>query len=261
MADVSVDNPTPSPQAPASKGGAPIAMRRYGPAVCGPCGYSLDTLTEASRCPECGTPFVIGLVRSNDRQFWRGTRYASPQRLLGLPLISIAFGAGPDGPTGRARGFLAIGDQAVGVLAIGGSARGVVAIGGIAVGVFAVGGGSVGLVSAFGGGAVSLGFSLGGGAIGGVAMGGSAIGGVAVGGGAIGYIASGAAVFGSHVIARVRRDPLAEQILNDPDSLLRTFGSFQATMLTMTIGLPILIGLLVAAIAMVRFSRLPQKTT
>lgn len=106
----------------------------------------------------------------------RARRYASRWKLAGLPLVSVAFGA--DAATGersgRARGWLAVGDVAVGAIALGGVAMGPVAIGGAALGVFAIGGATAGLAAVGG-------IAAGAGAIGGVALGWEfAVGGVAV---------------------------------------------------------------------------------
>jgi len=115
-----------------------------------------------------------------------GKRYRSKATLWGLPVVDIAIGPHEDGPRGRARGIIAIGDSATGWIAIGGVARGMVAVGGVGVGVFALGGAAAGLLTAVGGGAVALGAAVGGLAIGSIADGGGAIGIVAQGGGALG---------------------------------------------------------------------------
>ena len=83
-------------------------------------------------------------------------------------------------PLGRARGLVAVGQNATGLIAIGGFAKGVLALGGLAVGVVSIGGGAVGLLCALGGGAIGLG----------VSAGGLAIGAAAFGGGAFGYLCS-----------------------------------------------------------------------
>jgi predicted RNA-binding Zn-ribbon protein involved in translation (DUF1610 family) len=177
---------------------------------CSNCGYLLSGATESSKCPECGRPLVEVLTRA-PRQNETGRRYRSRARVLGMPAIDIAFGPKGGELRGKARGFVALGDDAVGVLAIGGSARGVVAIGGGAMGVCSMGGGSLGLLTAVGGGVLSGGVAAGGGAIGGVlGMGGGAAGFIAQGGGALGVFARGGSAFGKFVIsAGGRADPEA----------------------------------------------------
>ena len=105
-----------------------IAESREGDAsFCGHCGYALTGATESSKCPECGRPIVETLRRPSFARP-RGRRYRSPRRLFGLPLVDVANGPHDDGPRGRARGFVAIGDEARGVIAIGGRAFGGLAI-------------------------------------------------------------------------------------------------------------------------------------
>ncbi len=76
-------------------------------------------------------------------------RYKSKLSLAGIPLISIALG--PDAARseyeGRARGWIAIGDNAYGLCAIGGKAVGLLAIGGMCLGLVSIGGISVGVIS------------------------------------------------------------------------------------------------------------------
>lgn len=180
---------TPSqPARPAAKPGEPY---------CSNCGYILTGLTDSVRCPECGKPIVEVLTRASFMPV--GKRYRSEARLFGLPVIDIALGPHHDGPRGRARGIIAIGDIATGWLAFGGVARGIVAIGGVAVGVIALGGLSVGLLGSLGGMAVSVGLSVGGGAIGALAAGGLAVGIVVQGGLALGVTAQGGLAVGLHV--------------------------------------------------------------
>jgi len=142
-----------------------IAQPEYDGPYCAVCNYPLEGLTESSKCPECGGPLVEVLRWPNAPSPATGKRWRSEATYRGKPLIHVAFGPGPDGPYGRARGFIAVGDQAVGFIAVGGGARGVVAFGGGAIGVFAFGGGAAGLVSAMGGGAVGGVFAIGGGVL------------------------------------------------------------------------------------------------
>ena len=103
-------------------------------------------------------------------------RYESRASLLGLPLVSIAFG--PDAARGEtrgvAKGWFAMGDVAIGGLAIGGASAGVVAIGGVGVGLISLGGIVIGGL-AFGGTTIGV-FSVGALALGwGLAIGGCAL--------------------------------------------------------------------------------------
>lgn len=163
------------------------SVRIAGDPVCGICGYALKSLRTACACPECGTPFVDGLVRANTQNM-KGFRFRTQATLFGLPLIDIAFGADEKSKFGNARGIIAVGDIARGGIAIGGMAFGAVSYGGLSVGVCSIGGASIGLLTALGGMAVSGGFAVGGGAVGTIAK----------GGGAVGYIASGGGVVGVH---------------------------------------------------------------
>jgi hypothetical protein len=120
---------------------------------------------------------------------WRGRVWQSSWKFCGLPLVDIHVsdprnsnvGAGqqPFLPR-RARGWIAMGDEARGVFfALGSRAYGGIAIGGVAVGVIAIGGLAVG------------GIALGGAALGGIALGGGAAGALALGGLAVGWQAVG----------------------------------------------------------------------
>jgi predicted RNA-binding Zn-ribbon protein involved in translation (DUF1610 family) len=158
---------------------------------CSNCGYSLEGLTDSSRCPECGKPLVEVLTRPSFGHR-TGKRYQSRAKIFGVPVVSIALGPHGRERRGHARGLIAIGDIATGGIALGGIARGVVAVGGLAIGVCSFGGMSIGLLGALGGFAFSAGFAIGGLAIGTVAVGGGAVGLLAQGGGAFGmYTRSG----------------------------------------------------------------------
>ncbi len=165
---------------------------------CSNCGYTLTGATESSKCPECGKPLVEVLMRPI-LEATGGRRFRSKARILGMPVLDIAFGAHGTEKMGRPRGFIAIGDVATGVLAIGGQARGVVAIGGMAMGGFSMGGMSMGLLTSLGGLSIG-GVCFGGFAIGLLARGGGAIGILADGGFAMGYCARGGTAFGPHTI-------------------------------------------------------------
>ena len=191
---------------------------------CTACGYDLTGAIDSARCPECGRPLVEVLGR---RQWGAqtGKRYRSSIRLWGLPLIDIALGPRDGEPIGKARGILAIGNQACGVVAIGGFARGIVAIGGAAIGVFSMGGWSVGLCTAVGGAAIG-GVAAGGGAVGGIAKGGGAAGYVADGGGAIGVYARGGGASGQHTIDMAgNADPAAVAVFDSLAWLLGPSGA------------------------------------
>lgn len=170
-------------------------MTETGEPYCSNCGYQLTGLVNSSKCPECGRPIVEVLTR---RQRWPivGKRYRSNLMMFGIPLIHIALGPHEDGPRGRARGIVAIGDIATGVFALGGIARGVFAIGGLAVGLVALGGMAIGLLTCLGGLAIG-GLAVGGFAGGVVAHGGFAAGGIADGGLAAGYVARGGLAVGA----------------------------------------------------------------
>lgn len=111
-------------------------------------------------------------------QVKQGRSFTSRMTFLGLPLLDVQLGGDPScsSPRRKAKGWIAIGDQATGFIALGGVAKGVVAIGGVAIGLVAFGG------AAFGG----------------LAFGGAAIGGLAIGGAAIGYDAAGGGAVGIH---------------------------------------------------------------
>lgn len=117
----------------------------------------------------------------------QGRIYRSSRSLFGLSLIDIQVSdPGTNGSPKKARGWIAIGDQADGIiLAIGGVARGAIAAGGVSIGLVSFGGMSLGLFS-LGGCAIGL-LTLGGLAIGGISFGGLAIGWEAGGGGAVAW--------------------------------------------------------------------------
>ncbi len=181
---------------------------------CSNCSYNLTGLTESSKCPECGKPFVEVLMRD----VHRGRRYKSKITLFGLPLLHIALGPAEDGPHGRAKGIVAIGDVAKGFIALGGRATGVVAFGGLAIGLFSIGGLAVGLF-AWGGCAVG-GFAAGGLALALIASGGLAIGAIAIGGAAFGYYAGGGAAWGKYLSSPNQRDPEALEMFTELSWLL-----------------------------------------
>ncbi len=95
---------------------------------------------EAMSCPKCGAPWP-------GRQGWRGWgyEYKSKQRVLGLPLVHVAFGRDEKGKMRVAKGIIAIGQFALGVFTIAQFGVGAVfglgqfVIAPIAVGQFALG--------------------------------------------------------------------------------------------------------------------------
>ncbi len=95
---------------------------------------------------------------------WRGPagyEYRSEATWMGLPLVHIAFGFGPDGRPLVARGVVASGGVAIGVLALGGVALGGVTLGGVSLGLLALGGLALGYGAA-GGMAIALWLAIGG---------------------------------------------------------------------------------------------------
>lgn len=169
----------------------------FGTPRCGACRHNLTGATTSSACPNCGRPLVEVLVR--DGAATNSYRWQAKATVLGRPAVAIAFGPSGDEVRGRARGWIAIGDDAVGVVAVGGVARGVVAIGGVAIGAVTAGGLSLGLLVGVGGLATApLGLAIGGCAIGLLAVGGFSIGFAAVGGMAIAWFPAGGGQVGVH---------------------------------------------------------------
>lgn len=122
-----------------------------------------------------GTPIHSRAISGWERIWrWRkiiknnkDVRLRSRRKLLGLPLVDIAFGEDPDTneKTGHAKGWLALGDKATGVVAIGGFARGLIAYGKITLGFLAIGAFSFGVfatgltaIGVFTAGGLSVGF-------------------------------------------------------------------------------------------------------
>ncbi len=99
-----------------------------------------EVSVEAMACPHCGAPFPA-------RQAWRGWgyEYKSDKRMLGMPLVHVAFGRDEHGKLRVAKGIIAIGQFAKGGIAIGQFAAGAVfalgqfAVAPIAIGQFALG--------------------------------------------------------------------------------------------------------------------------
>jgi hypothetical protein len=171
----------------------------------------LTGATSASACPECGRPLVEVLVRDGSAAV--GHRWKSKATIWGRPAIAVAFGPLGDERRGKARGWIAIGDDAMGVVAIGGFARGIVAIGGVAMGGLTAGGLSLGLLLGLGGFATApFGLALGGCAVGLLAVGGCAFGAAAVGGVAIGWFAAGGSEFGVHPLGLRQGAPSPEAV-------------------------------------------------
>lgn len=216
---------------------------------CGNCGYRLGGLVDSSKCPECGKPLVEVLRRGAK---WRnsGKRYTSAATVFGKPFIHIALGPKDNELKGKARGFIAIGDDARGFIAIGGMARGFVAIGGLAIGGFTMGGLSLGVFSGMGGLVTGL-IAAGGLAIGGLTNGGMAIGYVAQGGGAVGVYARGGGAFGAHTISPQPGASSAEATAMF-DRLSWFFGTWPPTPMGTWLGLgwPIMLMIVAGTLAM-----------
>jgi RNA polymerase sigma factor (sigma-70 family) len=171
-------------------------------------------------------PFIVAMgLRKMNIAFVQGhvscaynrRRYNSPIRFMGLPLVSIAFGADTERGEYRAvaKGWIAIGETAYGFVACGSFCTGVIAVGGVSFGLISLGGIAVG-AAAFGGAAMGL---L---ACGGVALATHlAIGGVAVAHTlAVGGIAMAAdAAFGGAVTAQHANDGAEWARLNSETSL------------------------------------------
>lgn len=177
--------------------------------------------------------------------------YQSKSRLLGLPLLSIAYGNDPI--TGRklyARGWLAIGDVAQGFVALGGIASGVIAIGGLSFGLLAFGGVSIGLLLSIGGMGLGLGFAFGGCAIGTIAVGGFAVGGIATGGFAAGYYAVGGSPVGVHGYRLLSQIPDEHRWVRD----LLSF-SKESVPLTITLFIAFMLTIQFAALVLTRTLR------
>ncbi|MGN0803019.1 MAG: helix-turn-helix domain-containing protein [Candidatus Faecivicinus sp.] len=134
-----------------------------------------------------------------------GYEYRSLREWHGLPLVHINIGLRG---RHRAKGVIAVGNEALGLVAVGAAACGLLSVGAVSCGLVALGALAAGLVSlggvaagvlALGGVAVGL-WAAGGLAVGKVALGGLAVGSdVAVGGMAIGEIAIGDEAQGTRV--------------------------------------------------------------
>ncbi|MEM9644316.1 MAG: sigma-70 family RNA polymerase sigma factor, partial [Planctomycetota bacterium] len=153
----------------------------------------------AAQAKEAGEPMNADVVARQLASPPCATRWSSPWRLAGIPLLDLQMGAAnSDGTVDEpltAYGWIAIGDRAHGwLLACGNRAYGTVAMGGMCVGGITIGGFGVGLVSLCGFSVGMVGF--GGLAIGFIAVSGLAIGINALGGLAVGNTAVGGAAFG-----------------------------------------------------------------
>lgn len=72
-----------------------------------------EVSTEAFSCPHCGAPFPA-------RHQWQGRGYEwkSKTRVLGVPLVHVAFGRDRNGKLRVAKGIIAIGQFGIGVITI-----------------------------------------------------------------------------------------------------------------------------------------------
>lgn len=225
---------------------------------CTRCGLLLRGHESAAHCPDCGAALPASLGTNGPGPAAPGARCVrreSSARLLGWPLVSVAFGPNPERGerVGRARGVIAVGDVAIGGVAVGGVAMGVVAVGGVAVGVGAGAGVAVGLLASLGGLAAG-GCAVGGVALGGLATGGCAVGYAAQGGAAVGVYARGGSVAGAHTISAGGADPAARQVF---DTLTPAMGAWPpagtiGSALTTAVGAPLAaLGVLAAIIGAV----------
>ena len=132
--------------------------------------------------------------------------FSSHQRVLGMPLVHIAWGRNPvTGKLAVARGFIAVGQVAIGAISIGQLSVGFLSIGQLSVGLWAaLGQGAIGVL-----------------AIGQLAVGlRAAIGMLAVAFHAVGMITAGGTCVGgpsacTHAWNMERRDPVAVQDFKD----------------------------------------------
>jgi len=201
-----------------------------GEPYCGECGYVLSGLADASKCPECGTPFIDGLRRGSWGDAFTGKRYQSDATLFGLPVLCIALG--PDPATEQKRG------NAKGIIAIGDTARGGIAIGGV----------SFGLVTAMGGWAMG-GLAVGGASVGAIAVGGVAGGYVAKGGGAFGVYANGGGTGGMYQLNRSgRADPQAVEMFDSLSPILGPPSGSPAKFIATISAIDFLIALFIVAL-------------
>ncbi len=234
----------------------PNAAGRWGRPLCGACGHDLTGAVSASACPECGRPLVEVLVRDGSARS-RSYRWRTKATVWGRPAIAVAFGPRGTERRGKARGWIAIGDDAVGVVAIGGFARGAVALGGCAIGVCTVGGVSLGLLLGLGGCATApLGFALGGFALGVLAIGGMAIGIAAKGGMAIGYLAAGDAAFGAFPLRISRPDAASPEAIEFWRSLEPFVGDLVRGSATQLVPLAIAVAMYAAILLILSFPAL-----
>ncbi|MGB0581814.1 MAG: protein kinase domain-containing protein, partial [Limisphaerales bacterium] len=128
-----------------------------------------------------------------------GWEYKTESNILGLPLLHVTSGIDPKtGQKRRAKGIVAIGENATGVFAFGTIAKGVFAFGALGIGLFADAGLGVGLFALAG-----LGIGL----IGSYA--GLSIAPVAIGGVSIGYYATGGLAFGKNAVGGNGQDRTA----------------------------------------------------
>jgi hypothetical protein len=164
-----------------------------------------------------------------------------------VPAIHIAFGPKGDELRGKARGIIAIGDDAAGGIAIGGFARGIVAIGGAAIGVAAFGGAAVGLLTALGGFALGA-MAAGGGSVGAVAHGGGAVGIIADGGGTVGLYTRGG---GGKRFASAAR---SEAVFQRWSWLLGSRGVSSARPMLWAAGVPVALAVVIGLLVLFRYA-------
>ncbi|MAY75325.1 MAG: hypothetical protein CMJ31_11515 [Phycisphaerae bacterium] len=265
-ADPTTPPPSGSTRSDAQSRGKP------GEPFCGRCGYPLGGLVDSSKCPECGGALVEVLRWPG--QVMLGRRWRTQTLIFGIPVIDIAFGPAGTDRVGRARGFIAVGDEAMGVLAIGGGfARGIVAIGGGgSLGVFTIGGGmTFGVLSAIGGGmSAGLGVTFGGGLSAGTfaGAGGAAAGFIASAGGlAAGYYArAGGFAAGVHTLSSAGRPQSAvdawagiEPIVGQQPGFSLGLGMFTDRSLGLSLALLVLATLIIGMMAAWKLRAKPDR--
>jgi hypothetical protein len=78
---------------------------------CRECGTEVSN--EALSCPRCGAPWPTTLE-------WRGSgfEWASQTKILGIPLVHVAFGRNQKGKRRVAKGIVAIGQFAIGLVTV-----------------------------------------------------------------------------------------------------------------------------------------------
>lgn len=132
-------------------------------------------------------------VKEDKKVFHIGYEYKSKKSIKGIPLIHINVGH-----KAKAKGIIAIGNNAKGVISIGGKSIGLISLGGLSLGIISIGGIGLGLFS-IAGIALALLMSIGGISIAPFAIGGLAIGFLSLGGISIGFYSIGGYSIGKYI--------------------------------------------------------------